>query len=190
MNETLRLGQRPCRSRKRGPCPRQATGCASTALTLGKCLSQKGAAEGGSLNRQLSLQGTAQKAIQTFAPQPSARNRGARSVGGMGARAGNQRQNRRPTPSRYCRVAALGLAVTAVCDPGTCSSRFERRSRAPGKWRVVETGNYISQKVGRSRGHQESAPAWRRFPSAMGPVLGVSGCQEALAWSLQRRSPG
>lgn len=66
----------------------------------------------------------------------------------------------------------LELAVTAAYDPGTCSSRLERPSRAPGKWRVAETGNYISQKAGRSRGHRESAPAGGASPAQWGRFWG------------------
>uniref|UniRef100_A0A667HWU2 Phosphatidylethanolamine N-methyltransferase n=1 Tax=Lynx canadensis TaxID=61383 RepID=A0A667HWU2_LYNCA len=34
-------------------------------------------------------------------------------------------------------------------------------SRAPGKWRFARTGDYISQKAGRSWGHRQSAPGGR-----------------------------
>lgn len=114
---------------------------------------------------------------------PPPKHREARSVGepGAGAGAGGPRVRARAAPH---------LAAPAACDPGASSSRLlELPSRAPGRWRLAGTGNYISQKARSTWGHRESAPggaASRRHRAA----LGVGGRVGGPAAPAPGRWPG
>lgn len=80
---------------------------------------------------------------------------------------------RKGEASGHCRVDTAAPALAEAYDSGTCSSwLFERPSRAPGKWRIAETGNYFSQKAGRSRGHRESTPVGSSSPAQWGRSWG------------------
>lgn len=168
---SLWLGQTP---RGRGPrVPRRNLGCRILDVLGLHCLwankSQRG--------QDPSRPGAAHEATSTHYPAASgliAVSQGQGRQVSWRVRCGSRGPRRAKPEAEYERTLPRGcleLAVTAAYDLGTCSSRLERPSRAPGKWRVAETGNYISQKAGKV-GVTGKAPRPAALPQRNGAGFG------------------